>query len=104
MQLQSGVYRIALCDSKLRYPKNNSSVIFIGAAPSKTLTERLKDHLRGKGNQCVYQRYKNSERMRWQILITDSNEDNDDKALQEFLAAFGGVPACNARTVGTTAQ
>ena len=60
-QIKSGVYRIALCDSKLRYPKNNSSVIFIGAAPSKTLTERLKDHLRGKGNQGVYQRYKNSE-------------------------------------------
>ncbi|HTY09029.1 MAG TPA: hypothetical protein VMF29_07680 [Candidatus Edwardsbacteria bacterium] len=91
-QSGSGVYPIALCGAKLRYPQGSSSVIFTGAAPGQTLPERLKVHLRGTGNRGAYRRYKNSERMRWRILITGNCDDGDEKAVPEFLAAFGRLP------------
>jgi hypothetical protein len=102
--VKSGVYRIALHDAYLKYPKGDSPVIFIGAAPNRTLTECLRDHLCGKGNQRVHQRCQNGDPLRWQSLITDDIENNDDKALQEFLATFGRLPVCNAGTSGLTTQ
>ncbi len=95
----SGIYCIALKVSTVEYPKGVSSIIFIGSAPIRKLTERLKDHLRGWSNQCIYLHYHNGDTLQWQNLITEDVGNNDKIALDAFFVTYGALPECNQSTI-----
>ena len=95
----SGIYRIALRDAVVEYPKGVSPVIFIGAAPIRRLTERLQDHLKGWSNQCIYLHFIHGDALQWQNLIAEDAGGNADTAAKEFFAEYGALPACNQSTL-----
>jgi len=94
----SGVYRIALRDAEVQYPNGPSPVIFIGDAPIRRLTERLKDHIRGWGNQGVYRYFLKGDTLIWSNLITGDLTYTSKRALDDFKAAHGAYPECNGNT------
>lgn len=96
--LDTGVYRIALRDMVITYPKGTSSVIFIGAAPLPKLTERLKDHIKGWGNQCVYRHFKRGDMLCWQNMVSRGFPCTETDALDDFTSQFSALPKCNENT------
>ena len=90
-----GVYRIALRDIMIQYPKGKSSIIFIGSAPPPRLAERIKDHIKGWGNQCIYRHYKRGDLLCWQNMISGYNPYTENDALADFSRQHGALPKCN---------
>ncbi|MEO0101582.1 MAG: hypothetical protein ABIK84_04205 [candidate division WOR-3 bacterium] len=95
---ESGVYQIALGNRwVIKYPLGESPIIYIGAAPARTLKERLKEHIRGKGNQCVYE-FLRKYTIFWRDMVVDDPVSTEQNALESFRQAFGDLPICNKRS------
>jgi len=95
---ETGVYQIALGDRWIiEYPFGESPIIYIGVAPVRILKDRLKDHIQGEGNQCVYE-YSQRYALFWRDMIISGNpEYTEENILKRFAAEFGDIPACNKR-------
>lgn len=91
----AGVYRIALRDMVMQYPKGKTSIIFIGSAPPPRLTERIKDHIKGWGNQCIYRHHKRGDMLCWQNMISGDSPCTENEALDDFSIQYGALPKCN---------
>ena len=89
----SGVYKIRMKDHIHKYLYGKSDIIYIGTSPDRTVEQRLKEHLRGEGNLCVY------EHLRYDLefcdMVPDFPRDTEWNALDKFEKDYGELPDCN---------
>lgn len=93
---ESGVYQIALGNKAIiKYPLGETPIIYIGSAPIRTLKERLKDHLRGRGNADVYNYLLKGYNLWWCDMMPQYPYDTEQNILDNFARQYGNLPKCN---------
>jgi hypothetical protein len=93
----AGVYEIAL-DGRYgyNYPKGWSNISYIGSSPLRSVKERLREHITGRGNECVYYLY-GKYPLLFSWMVPESPYDTERNVIDAFVQRFGDLPKCNNR-------
>lgn len=89
-----GVYEIALDGWIIGYPQGASEIVYIGSSPTRSVSERLIEHIAGRGNTCVYWRYCQYPLL-FSFMVSESPYDTEQNALDSFVQTYGDLPECN---------